>query len=66
MSNTSATGGYLRPELPWLAGAVRRVPELVNQQWYNRADFTLRFRVATVQRWAVLSVLEATLQLNKD
>lgn len=47
-------------------GAVRRAPELVNQQWYNRADFTLRFRVATVQRWAVLSVLEATLQLNKD
>ena len=49
------------------AGAVRRMPELVSQQWYNRADITLRMRIATVQRWAILNVLEApTIIIKKD
>ena len=47
-------------------GQAVRVPELVNQRHYNRVDFTAFFRLARQQRYAVLNVLEAPLQLNKD
>lgn len=48
------------------AGAIRAVPEMVNQQWIRRYDMTVRLRRKITRTYAVLNLLSADVQTTTD
>lgn len=47
-------------------GAIRQVPELVNQQWIRREDLALQFRRKVVMVYAVQNILISQIHLLDD
>lgn len=48
------------------ADPVRSVPDLVNEQWRRRYDFTARFRRQVVRTYAIRSLLSAEIDLYTE
>jgi hypothetical protein len=48
------------------ASQVRRVPELVDSRWYDRADITLTFRRQAERTYNILSLVQAVGEINEQ
>lgn len=45
-------------------GDVKAVPELINQQWVNRADVTITFRREVIRTYPILNILTASGEID--
>ncbi len=48
------------------AGPIRSVPEMVNQQWIRRFDFSLTLRRQVVRTYSILNLAAASVQIETD
>lgn len=75
-AETLRDGLYIRQNLEQLATAdikltdaapeITAAPELVNNQWYNRADMTIRFQAKTTRAYNVLDIASTSGTITAD